>query len=217
MSELVRPLREGAILVWRHLAEVVAVNLLWLAFSWTLLGCGPATLAAYHWLARRTRDGAQLSWRDFFPLVFRYLLPGLAWLAGVLILLGLAYSNFLFWPRVLPPFFVLAIQLFWLYLLLLAFAVQPYLLEWLTLERGQWSLRLALSRFFAESLTAHLRALVPLVLLGVGLRFRTLVPVVLVGVILVFMSVCVRPMYVPPEPVEEPSPGGLGSPHNGGA
>ena len=215
MSELARSLREGALLTWRHLAEVVLINVLWLVCSWTLIGCGPATLAAYHWLARRTRDGVELSWRDFFPLLLRYLWPGLVWFVGMLIFVLLAYVNLQFWPRVLPEFLVVVMQLFWLYLLVLLVALQPYLLEGLTIERNRWSLRMILSRVFTEPLTAHLRALVPLLLLGVGLRFHTLIPLVLIGVTLLFFAVSIKPIHLPEPPPEEPLRGELGSPNGG--
>lgn len=203
--EFLRSLVQGAVLTWRHLPEVIAVNLLWLAFSWTLVGFGPATLAAYHWLARHARDAKELRLKEFFPLLLRHLWAGVGWALALLLLLALAYANLAFWPRVLPPFALAVVQVFWWYVLALWLALQPYVLESLTLEPGPLPSRLfvALARFFREPLTAHARVLVPVTVLWVGLQFKTLIPLVLVGVILLFMTVSVKPMYVPPQPREE--------------
>lgn len=205
MSGLVRSLREGAVLSWRHLAEVIAVNLLWLALAWTVVGFGPATLAAYSWLARRGRDGREMALKEFFPLLLLHFWKGLLWAMVLAALVGLAWANLSFWPRVLPDFGVLVVQLFWLYLMVLALAVQPYALESLTLEGGSFRerTRLAALRFLREPLVAHLRVMVPVGLLLLGLRYRTLIPVVLMGVYLMFMAVSVKPMYVAPVPQDE--------------
>ncbi|MFC4427284.1 DUF624 domain-containing protein [Deinococcus navajonensis] len=214
MSRLPRAYRDGALLTWRHLPTLAWLNLIWIALSWTVLLAGPATLAAYALIAA-LREDIEPDLRRYPALLRQNLLPGVLWLLSSATFAFVVYSNLVYWRRLLGPFgdsvvSLLAVYLTWLYV-----ALQPYLLEGLSVERRPflqaWTPAfLALAR---SPLSAHLYVVVPAFLLVVSFFTRTFALVVLVSVALAFAATQVRPLVEraePPEPSadlpEDPSP-----------
>lgn len=214
MKFLPRSFREGGLLVWHNLLPLLWLNLIWVALAWTLVLAGPATLASYALIATTLREDREPDLRQFLPLLVKNLLPGILWFLTLVVFAFLAYSNYTFWRRVLGPFgdtvvFLLVTYVSWLFV-----ALQPYLLEALSVDRLPYirAWRAAFLGLVQHPLSAHLYVLIPLAVLILSLLFQTFVFVILVSAALAFAAVQVRPFspQVPPqddlpEPSAEPS------------
>lgn len=214
MSLLPRAYRDGGLLTWRHLTTLVWLNLIWIVLAWTLVLTGPATLAAYALIATMREDRAA-DLRRFPALLRQNLLPGMLWLLTCTVFAFLIYSNLLYWRRVLGAFGDAVISLLAVYLTWLFVALQPYLLEALSVEHRPFlqAWRPAFLGLARSPFSAHLYVLIPVVLGVMGYFTRTFGLVILVSLALVFAATQVQPLVEqdePPEPSgdrpEEPSP-----------
>lgn len=204
---LPRAYREGGLLVWRHLIPLVWLNLIWIALSWTVILAGPATLASYALIARM-REDQDPDLRQFPALLRINLLPGTLWLLTALLFAFLMYSNLVYWLRVLEPFGDSVVSLLAVYLAWLFIALQPYLLEALSVDRLPYgkAWRSALMGLAREPVSAHLYVVIPVLLGVISFFTRTLALVVLVSLALAFAATQVRPLVEhspPPEPADE--------------
>ena len=211
---LPRAYRDGGLLTWRHLSTLVALNLIWIVLAWTVILAGPATLAAYAMIATM-REDRPADLRRYPALLVQNLLPGVLWLLSGAVFAFLVYSNLLYWRRVLEPFGDAVVSLLAVYLTWLFVALQPYLLEALSVERRPFlrAWRPAFLGLARSPVSAHLYVLIPVVLSVIGYLTRTFGLVVLVSLGLVFAATQVRPLVEhdePPEPApdqpEETSP-----------
>lgn len=210
MSLLPRPFRDGGLLTWRNMLPLLWLNLIWAVLAWTLVLTGPATLASYALIAGTMREDREPDLRQFLPLLVKNLLPGILWALTAAVFAFLAYSNYTFWRRVLGPFgdtvvFLLVTYLSWLFV-----ALQPYLLEALSVERLPYfrAWRSAFLGLVQHPFSGHLYVLIPLAVLVLSLLFQTFVFVILVSVTLAFAATQVRPLVTrdpPPDDLPEPS------------
>ncbi|UQN08930.1 DUF624 domain-containing protein [Deinococcus sp. QL22] len=210
MSLLPRAYREGGLLTWRYLLPLVWLNLIWLALSWTLVLAGPATLASYALIATTMREDREPDLRLFPSLLRHNLLPGLLWCLTVAVFAFLMYSNLVFWRRLLGNFGDALVSLLALYLSWLFVALQPYLLEALSVQRLSYrrAWQAALLGLVRTPVSAHLYVLIPLLVVLLAFFFRTFGLVILVSIALTFAAVQVRPITEQPEPAE-PEPAEL--------
>lgn len=200
-----RGIREGGVMVWQNLALLVVLNLILLVLGWTVVLLGPALLAVYEYIARNCRDGEKLPLNSLKSLVRQHLVGGILYLLGWVLLVGLLYSNVVFWAQILPAFGQAVVMVLGGYLLVLALAVQPHLLEQLTLGKKPYlqALLLAFRDLAREPLAGHVHTLVPLTLLLISLKWWTLPLIVFTSVGLAFATTRVKPVYQMPEPEEE--------------
>ncbi|UBV44262.1 hypothetical protein LAJ19_13880 (plasmid) [Deinococcus taeanensis] len=202
-----RALRGGARLVWRHLTTLVWLNLLWVLLAWTAVLTGPATLTTYELIAA-LREDRPAALRRYPALLRRNLLPGTLWLLSTALFAFVLYSNLVFWRRRLGPFGDAAVSLLGVYLAWLFAALQPYVLEGLSVERlplgRAW--RAALRAVVRSPLSAHLFVVVPAAGGLLALLTNTFTLLVLVSLVLAFAATQVRPLVDrdgPPEPSGE--------------
>ncbi|MFC4454201.1 DUF624 domain-containing protein [Deinococcus sonorensis] len=204
---LPRAYREGGLLTWHHLLTLVWLNLIWLVLAWTVVLAGPATLAVYALIATTMRQDRDPDLRRFLPLLRQNVVPGVLWLLTTALVAFVLYSNVVYWQRVLGPFGKTVLTLVAAYLAWLYVALQPYLLEALSVERLPYlrAWRAALLNLGRHPVSAHLYVLVPVVLVLLSLLTRTFVMIVLVSVALTFAAVQVRPFEPLPEPLDDPA------------
>lgn len=202
---LPRAYREGGLLVWRHLLTLVWLNLIWLVLSWTLILAGPVTLAVYALIATSMRQDRDPELRALPVLLRRNLLPGVLWLLTVVLFVFLLYTNVTFWPGVLGPFGGVLVVLLSAYLIWLFVALQPYLLEALSVTRlpflAAW--RAAFLGLARDPVAAHLYVLIPIAVIILSVLFRTFAMSILVSVALTFAAVQVKPFEEQTEPPDE--------------
>lgn len=179
-------------LVWEQIIPLIGLNVMWLAGTLLVVTAGPATLAAYWWTARTLRDEQEPRHAYTFLKGFgRYFWRGLGWSAALALFLFLAYANITVWPGLLPPAAAAVVIVLWYYLLIFAAAMQPYLLEFLTVgdlplwqavKRSAWQVA-------ASPVYSHINVAIPVIVIAAGLRYRTLTPLVLVAVVVAFLAV----------------------------
>lgn len=203
-----RAYREGGLLTWRYLPTLVWLNVIWLALSWTLVLAGPATLAGYALIATTMREDREPDLRLFPALLRHNLWPGLLWLLTVAAFAFLMYSNLVFWRRLLGNFGDAVVSLLALYVSWLFAALQPYLLEALSVQRLSYgrAWQAALLGVIRTPVSAHLYVLIPLLIVLLAFFFRTFALVILVSLALTFAAVQVKPMTEQPEPPEPDPP-----------
>lgn len=179
-------------LIWEQILPLIGLNVMWCLSSLLLVTAGPATLAAYWWAARALRDEQEpRGWRNFLQAFGRFFWRGLGWSAAVVSCLFLAYANITFWPRMLPPAAAAVVIVLWYYLLIFAAAMQPYMLEFLTMgDLSLWqAARRSAWQVAANPLYSHVNVLIPVIVIAAGLQYRTLVPLVLAAVVIAFLTV----------------------------
>ncbi len=184
--------RRAGALVWEQLVRLIVINLLWLVSAWLIITVGPATLAAYAWIARAVRDSEQpMDYLDFFRIFRRLLGRGLLWSLGLAAFLFLAYTNLTVWGSMLPPLGGFAVRLVWVYALIFLGAMQPFLMEFLAVEELSWgeSLRKSAWQVLANPIYSHLQLVIPIAGLAVATQFLTIFPVVMISLILTFLAV----------------------------
>ncbi|MGE5673231.1 MAG: hypothetical protein ACM3XM_05030 [Mycobacterium leprae] len=176
---------------WHNLTRLIMLNLLWIVTALPLVTLGPVTLAGYWWTARVVRDEKEEGYGAFFQAIVRFAGRGLIWSLAWLLLLYVAYSNAVVWQRFVPPLLGAVIQIVWLYLLVFALAMQPFLLECLTVDALPWGESLKRSGWavLANPLYSHLSIPVPALVLSIGLKYGALILVVLVALVLTFLTV----------------------------
>lgn len=205
MSLLPRSFRDGGLLTWRNLLALLWLNLIWVALAWTLVLAGPATLASYALIAGTMREDRDLDLRQFLPLLRRNLLPGIFWALTAAVFAFLVYSNVTFWRRVLGPFGDTVVALLAAYLSWLFVALQPYLLEALSVDRlphfRAW--RAAFLGLVQHPLNGHLFVLIPLLVLVLSVFFQTFVFLILGSVTLAFAATQVRPLVTRDSPPDD--------------
>ncbi|MGE5673957.1 MAG: DUF624 domain-containing protein [Mycobacterium leprae] len=183
--------RRAVPLLFNGVVRLVGINLIWLVCSLPLITAGPATLAAYWWIASDLRDENKEGYRAFFKAFTRLFWRGLVWLVGLAVVLFVAYANLVVWHRFLPPLTAALIQVLAVYVVIFVLAMQPYLLEALAVEGRPWGEALKRSAWHVVTnpLYSHLNVLLPAIILGAaGLKTHTVIPLVLVAVVLGFMG-----------------------------
>lgn len=181
---------------WENLVKLIGINLLWLSVSWLIIPIGPAIFATYWWVARSLRDEDESMKRltIFYTGFRRFFWRGLLWSLGWVAVLLLAWTSLSVWPRLLPPMGTAIAEMLWLYALIFLAAMQPYLLEALTLEERPWgeAMKRAAWQVLANPIYSHLQLLIPIIALVIGFKFATLIPVVLVAVVMTFFAVAAQ-------------------------
>jgi len=177
--------------IWQNLVQVIALNLLWLVTAFPIVTAGPATLAAYWWGARVLRDEREVGYPIYFKAFKRFFLKGLVWFVGWVVVLYLAYLNLQVWGILLPPMGAAVVQMVWYYALLFLAAMQPYLLEALTVDEEPWGQALKQSAWqvVANPTYSHVHLVIPALLVYVASRYATVSAVVLTAMILLFWTV----------------------------
>lgn len=210
LSRLPRVLREGGQLAWPNLLTLLWLNLLWVLCAVTVLLAGPATLTVYGYLAA-LRDDRNPRPAELPARLRQNLLPGLLWFLTLALFAFLAYANLTFWPQFLghrgaAQLGVDVVWLFWLYLIWLMVALQPYLLEALAVLRLPFlrAWRWAGLEVARRPLAAHGWVLIPLAVYLIGRSFRTPGLLLLVSLVLLLAAVQVRPVTVTEPPQDEP-------------
>lgn len=180
-------------LIWEHLIRLIGLNLLWIAVSWLILPAGAATLALYWWIATGLRDGEESARgiKPFFQALRRYFWRGLVWKLGWALVLFLAYTNLTVWGERLPPVGAAVVQMAWLYGLIYLLAMQPYLLEALTVDERPWgeALKVSAWQVAANPLYSHAHLVIPAAGAVMAVQYATLLPIVIISLILTFMAV----------------------------
>jgi len=182
---------KGFNLAWSNLVSLIGLNLLWLAVSWLVIPAGPATLAAYWWIATALReDKVGYGFRTLPGAFRRFFWKGLVWGLGWTVLLFLAYTNLTVWGEFLPPFATAVVEVVWIYGLLFAAAMQPHLLEFLTMEELPWgeALKRSVWQVVANPIYSHMYLLIPAIAVAAGVKFQTPAAVVLVSLVLAFAA-----------------------------
>ncbi|GEM47245.1 DUF624 domain-containing protein [Deinococcus cellulosilyticus] len=200
-----RGIREGGVLAWQNLLQLVLLNLILLLLGWTVVLLGPALLAVYEYIARTFRDEEKHRLEELPAWVRSHLLNGVLYLLGWILLLGLLYTNLVFWAQVLPAFGQAILMVLVGYILVFALALQPYLLERLTVHRLPYlkALPAALQDLIREPIASHFHTLVPITLLLISLKWMTLPLIVFTSVGLMFAAARVKAAHQMPEPQEE--------------
>lgn len=192
MQDLWAMWKRAGNLMWDSVVQVVVLNLMWMISTLPVITVGPATLAAYWWTARVLRDETEpQGYKNYFQAFRRLFWRGIVWTLLWAALIGIAYANLRMWPRVLPPLAGAIVAVLWYYILIFAAAMQPYLLECLAVEELPWleSLKRSAWQVAANPIYSHLNMPIPVIVIGIGLRFHTLIPVILVALVILFMAV----------------------------
>lgn len=195
-------------LVWEHAIRLIVINLLWAATSFLVITAGPATLAAYWFIANHLRDGSgEAGYSEFFHAMRRFFVRGVIWLGAWALLVWLAWAGLAVYGQLLPPLGVAVVQVFWLYGLLYLAAMQPYLLEAITIGEKPWAPAIKESAWqvLANPIYSHIHLLIPAVAAVLAAKFITLWAIVLGALVLAFWAGAAAGVpwrYGQPKPVE---------------
>lgn len=179
-------------LVREHPGQLVILNLLWMAVAWLLIPIGPATMAIYAFMARSMRDEEPgLRYADLPRLFGRYFVRGVVWFLGWVVLLLCAWTGSVVWGKLLPPLAGSVVLMLWSYLVLYYVAMQPYLLEELTIEESPWlpALKKAAWQVLANPLYSHIHLVIPAAALLLAQQTSTLAGLILVSLVLLVQAV----------------------------
>lgn len=192
---------------WENLVTLIVVNVLWVLTALPLVTVGAGTFAAYWWVAHVLRDGHDREGLGQLLRAFRrFFWRGLIWSVAWALVLWLAVVGLTVWPRLLSPLGGAVVRVAWFYILIFLGALQPYLLEALTVEERPWGEALKRSAWHvvANPIYSHAQLLVPVTALGIGARFATFIPLVLISLIIAFLTVAAAEApwkYGAPRPV----------------
>lgn len=196
----------AARLVWAGLPRLLLLGLLWILTAWPIVTAGPATLAAYRWVALYTREEREGNPLEFFRHLIELFWPGLAWGAGIAATIALFWANLRYWTDALPPLPAAAVVAFWLYLLVFVAAMQPHLLERIAVERRPWreAFPAAALAVVLNPLYAHAQLALPVVAMWIGSLLSAIVPLALASATLVFLAVSAADLPLRPEAARPP-------------
>lgn len=183
--------KKAVSLAWDHLLRLVVLNLLWVLVSVPVITVGPATLAAYWWVATGVREDQPRPFTDFFKGFLKFMWRGLVWSLGWAVVLGLAFTNLNVWAKFLPPLVFAIVEVAWLYGLIFLAVMQPYLLEDLTVDERPWwaSLKRSAWHVMANPIYAHMHLVWPVAAVIIAAKTTTVLPIVLVSLVITFFSV----------------------------
>ncbi len=200
--------KQAGKMVWANVLRLIILNLIWFVIGFPIVTIGPATLAAYWWIATSVRDGqGNEPYTRFFQAMRRFAVKGLVWLAGWVVVIGLAAMGLKVWPQLLPPMGVAMVQIAWTYAILYLVAMQPYLLEYLTVEEKPWvpALKASAWQVLANPIYSHAHVAIAGVALGLAAQFSTVASIALVAVLLGFWTVAAAEVpwkHGRPRPIE---------------
>jgi len=199
--------KQALAFVWRHLLEIIVLNLFWSSLSWLLIPLGPATFALYWFLSELRDDDADMRLVTYYKALPRFFKNGLIWGVGWAVVLLLAYSNGYFWGALLPPVAAWTVRFVWVYAVAFLLAMQPYLLEALVVQGEGWKAALKRSAWQvgANPVYSHLHLLIPILLGVLGYKTITTFPLLLVSLGVAFMAIIAQEVpwkFGEPPPVE---------------
>lgn len=176
---------------WGNLTGVVLLNVFWLVCSWLVVTIGPATLAAYWWAAHVLRDEQAEPPAAFFGALKRFFWRGLGWSLAWVAVLVLAYTNLVVYGEWLPPFPAALLRMAWFYFLVFLVALQPFLLEMLTIEERPFmdAVKRSAWQVAANPGYSHLHVAIVAAVAFVAWQTTTLAGIVLVALLMVWWAV----------------------------
>lgn len=178
--------------IGENAVRLIVLNLLWAAVAWLILPLGPATLALYWFIAVRVRDERdELRYTDLLKAMGRFFVRGLVWFVGWAAVIFLAYAGGVVWGQFLPPLAATVIRFAWVYALIYLAAMQPYLLEALTVDEESWGAALKRSAWqvMANPVYSHAHLLVPAAAVFIAAKTNTVASLVLVSLTMLFFAV----------------------------
>ncbi|HWI61579.1 MAG TPA: YesL family protein [Symbiobacteriaceae bacterium] len=178
-------------LAWSNMTGVVMLNVLWMVCSWLVVTVGPATLSAYWWAAHVIRDEQEQRPVAFFHAMKRFFWRGLLWEVCWVVIFLLAYSNLVVYGQWLAPLPAAIVRFLWAYALIFLVAMQPYLLEMLTMEDRPFldAVKRSAWQVAANPIYSHIHLLVPVIAAFVAWRTTTLAATLLVALALIWWAV----------------------------
>lgn len=205
MLDFWRGIREGGVLTWQNLAQLMLLNVILVVLGWTVILLGPALLAVYEYIARAFRDDEKHRLEELPSWIRKHLLNGVLYTLGWAVLLGLMYTNLVFWAQVMPAFGQAVLMVLGGYILIFTLALQPYLLERLGVHHQPYLKALpgAFQDLAREPIASHFHTLVPITILLISARWMSLPLIALTSVGLMFAATRVKEAHQMPEPEEE--------------